>query len=149
MSNEDDGEKPVAKRRDILNLAIAGSTAAFGAAAGYPVVRFLDFRERRAVGFAEAGRLEDFPSGTARTVLLGDRPALVLRLPNGELRAYGALCSHLKCVVRYSAERNRIECPCHRGVYSVDGKVVSGPPPKPLDTLKVEVHDGIVVVSES
>ncbi len=131
-----------------LGVAIAGATAALGAAAGYPVVRFLDFKERGAAELAEVGRAEDFPSGTSKTVLLGDRPALVIRLANGEFRAFVALCSHLQCVVGYSAEHNRIECPCHRGIYAIDGKVVSGPPPQPLTELKVETRDGVVVVVE-
>jgi cytochrome b6-f complex iron-sulfur subunit len=148
MSNDDDSE-PQPPRRDFLGVAIAGATAALGAAAGYPVVKFLDFRERRAAEFAQVGRLDDFPSGTSKTVLLGDRPALVIRLANGELRAFSALCSHLQCVVAYSSERDRIECPCHRGVYNTDGKVVSGPPPRPLQALRVETQEGVVVVSET
>ena len=147
MSTDDDASSSP-PRRDFLGVAIAGATAALGAAVGYPVVRFLDFRERSTAGFAEVGRAEDFPSGTSKTVLLGDRPALVIRLANGDFRAFVALCSHLQCVVGYSIEHNRIECPCHRGIYAVDGKVVSGPPPKPLSELRVETRDGVVVVVE-
>jgi cytochrome b6-f complex iron-sulfur subunit len=148
MSTDDDasGSPP---RRDFLGVAIAGATVALGAATAYPVVRFLDFREQHSADRVEVGRAEDFPSGTSKTVLFGERPALVIRLANGEFRAFVALCSHLQCVVAYSAEHNRIECPCHRGVYGVDGKVVSGPPPRALQELKVETRDGVVVVTEA
>jgi len=37
-------------------------------------------------------------------------------------------------------------CPCHDGVFAEDGSVVSGPPPRPLDTLSAEVVDGTLVI---
>ena len=33
-------------------------------------------------------------------------------------------------------------CPCHDGVFDVEGKVVSGPPPRPLDEYENKVEDG-------
>jgi cytochrome b6-f complex iron-sulfur subunit len=134
------------RRRDFLGLAIVGTAAALGVAAAVPAVAFLRPSGRRVGGTAPAGRIQDFQVGTARMVLLDDRPVLVIRLPGGDLRAFSAVCTHLGCVVEYSPERNRIVCPCHRGVYSVDGRNVSGPPPRPLPALKVEVEAGNVVV---
>lgn len=147
--NSDDGRNvPPPPRRDFLNVAIAGTATALGITASYPVLRFLEPSTRSSVRIAEAGKVDDFPNGSAKTVLVGDRAALVIRLDSGEFRAFIALCTHLQCVVAYAPERNRIECRCHKGVYSVEGENVSGPPPRPLEPLKVEIVDDIVVVSE-
>jgi cytochrome b6-f complex iron-sulfur subunit len=133
-------------RRDFLGLAIVGTATALGVTAAVPAIAFLRPGARRLGGSAPAGKVQDFQVGTARVVLVDDRPALVIRLPDGGFRAFSAVCTHLGCIVKYSQERNRIECPCHRGVYAIDGSNVSGPPPRPLEPLKVEVELGAIYV---
>jgi menaquinol-cytochrome c reductase iron-sulfur subunit len=60
--------------------------------------------------------------------------------------AMSNICTHLGCRVRWIAEQEEFFCPCHNGVYSKDGKVVSGPPPRPLDQYQVKVEDDQVYV---
>ena len=55
-------------------------------------------------------------------------------------RALSSTCTHLSCRVRWESERKRFECPCHGGVYDREGRVVAGPPPRPLDRLAVRVN---------
>lgn len=64
----------------------------------------------------------------------------------GGLRALSPTCSHLGCGVSWSAERNAFLCPCHGGVYAADGKVLDGPPPRPLGRLPLVVEGGRVRV---
>ena len=35
-----------------------------------------------------------------------------------------------------------LQIPLHRGVYDIDGDVLSGPPPRPLDRLDFRIEDG-------
>ncbi|MFO0757715.1 MAG: Rieske (2Fe-2S) protein [Byssovorax sp.] len=140
-------EKSSPKRRDFLNIAVGSSAAAFAVAMAYPAARFVQPRTRVDKGTATVGKIEDFPIGGAKTVLFHDRPVLVLRSADGQVRAFSAICSHLQCVVGFSAERNQIECPCHQGVYSTEGQVVSGPPPRPLEELVVTINEGSVLLS--
>jgi len=142
-SNDDKGS---VARREFLDLAVGGSAAAFALAGTYPVVRYLEPPPGRAPGARPVGKLEDFPVGSVRTVLVEERPVLVIRTTD-EVRAFSALCSHLQCIVAYSNERKQIECPCHGGVYSVDGRNLEGPPPRPLDELAVTIDEGTVLVS--
>lgn len=134
-------------RRDFLGIAISGTAAALGVMAIYPVGKFLTPRDEAGSQVATLGEVERFLRGTAKTVLVGERPVLVLRLDDGTFRAFSALCTHLQCVVAYAPERKQIECPCHRGVYSLDGQNVAGPPPRPLEQLSVTTVNGIVTVS--
>jgi cytochrome b6-f complex iron-sulfur subunit len=115
-------------------------------ASGYPVARFLSAPVRTSSGPTIVGKVDELPAGSAKTALVDDRPVIVVRSLDGEIRAFSALCTHLQCIVAYSPERNRIECPCHRGVYSVLGENVGGPPPRPLDELAVSIHEGNIVV---
>ncbi len=55
--------------------------------------------------------------------------------------AMSNICTHLGCRVRWVAERGQFFCPCHNGVFDKNGKVVSGPPPRPLDRFEVKVEN--------
>jgi Rieske Fe-S protein len=55
-------------------------------------------------------------------------------------------CTHLGCRVLYQESNHRFVCPCHGGVFSADGKNISGPPPKPLETHPVKVEGGKIWV---
>jgi nitrite reductase/ring-hydroxylating ferredoxin subunit len=71
--------------------------------------------------------------------------AILIRTANGEYHAYGQKCTHLACPVYYSRDERRLECPCHEGAFDVaTGNVLYGPPPRPLDTIEVEVRNGQV-----
>jgi len=59
--------------------------------------------------------------------------------------AYSQKCTHLSCAVYYSRESNRLECPCHKGVFAVsDGSVVAGPPRRPLPRVRLEQQNGVL-----
>jgi menaquinol-cytochrome c reductase iron-sulfur subunit len=64
------------------------------------------------------------------------------------VRAISATCTHLGCQVQWDGGTERFRCPCHGGVFDVAGQVVSGPPPRPLDTIEVRLNqaDGSVLV---
>jgi cytochrome b6-f complex iron-sulfur subunit len=72
--------------------------------------------------------------GTSKLIRYGPIPALLIRTPNPDstLRIFVALCTHFDCIVGYRQTENRICCACHGGIYDVDGAVLSGPPPRPL-----------------
>ena len=63
------------------------------------------------------------------------------------LHALSATCTHLGCQVRWDAESTHFRCPCHGGVFDAEGKVVSGPPPRPLERLDARLDgEGRVLV---
>lgn len=62
------------------------------------------------------------------------------------VRVLDSTCTHLGCRTRYDAESKHFVCPCHGGVYDVDGSVLDGPPPAPLRRLDARVENGDVVV---
>lgn len=62
--------------------------------------------------------------------------------------AYSQKCTHLSCAVYYAREKNRLECPCHEGYFSIkNGDVLQGPPPRPLPRVVLERRgDNLVAV---
>jgi Rieske Fe-S protein len=72
-------------------------------------------------------------------------PCLILRTGQESYVAYSQKCTHLSCAVYPSTDGKRLECPCHEGYFSVeDGRVLQGPPPRPLPRVLLERRDGQV-----
>jgi cytochrome b6-f complex iron-sulfur subunit len=88
----------------------------------------------------------DLSAGQAKTVEFGRYPAIIIYTTEG-LKAYSAVCTHFACIVKWNSQTSRLECPCHAGYFSPeDGRVLAGPPPKPLLMLATEVKDGQIYV---
>lgn len=93
-----------------------------------------------------AGPLAELAASQSKTIRFGRYPALVINTSQG-LRAYSAVCTHFACIVKWNPDLGQIVCPCHDGYFDpIDGHVISGPPPTPLEALKVEVLDDEVYV---
>lgn len=76
-------------------------------------------------------------------------PFILVRPSQNEWFAYEQKCTHLSCAVYYSPATDRIECPCHKGYFDVrSGKVLQGPPPRPLHRLDVVVKGEDIFVKE-
>jgi arsenite oxidase small subunit len=64
---------------------------------------------------------------------------LLLRTGEDAYVAYSQKCTHLSCAVYPSTDGKRLECPCHDGYFSIeDGRVLQGPPPRPLPRIVLE-----------
>lgn len=75
--------------------------------------------------------------------------AVAVRLEDGTLAGYSAVCTHLACAVLWRKDRGsegELYCPCHEGVFDArTGEVTAGPPPRALPkVLLVEEADGSV-----
>ncbi len=60
--------------------------------------------------------------------------------------ALDATCTHLGCLVRWKEDDQHFSCPCHKGIFSKEGLVVSGSPTKPLKQLEIKVEDDSLFV---
>jgi Rieske Fe-S protein len=85
-------------------------------------------------------RQDGFTQVVERTVVY------VVKSGDNQVRAMHSTCTHLGCRTSYDAERKQILCPCHGGVYDLNGQVVAGPPPSPLPQLNARIEDGTVFV---
>jgi cytochrome b6-f complex iron-sulfur subunit len=86
------------------------------------------------------------PVGEAELVRYGRYPALVINTTEG-IRVYSAVCTHFACIVDWDPESKQIVCPCHEGFFDpIDGSVISGPPPSPLNSIPYFVKDGTLFI---
>ncbi|HVB13465.1 MAG TPA: ubiquinol-cytochrome c reductase iron-sulfur subunit [Candidatus Dormibacteraeota bacterium] len=49
-----------------------------------------------------------------------------------QLLTLSNVCTHMQCDVHWDINLNQFLCPCHGGLYSIDGTNIGGPPPWPL-----------------
>lgn len=74
-----------------------------------------------------------------------DDPAIAIRLDDGRLVGYSAVCTHLACGVLWRPEAGRLECPCHKGIFdAATGDVRAGPPRRPLPRIVLREEDGAI-----
>jgi cytochrome b6-f complex iron-sulfur subunit len=129
-----DPREPIAlQRRSFLNLILGVGVVGWVASLLYPVLRYLKPLSETASGPVkltpeEVAKVEKEHFCIARS---GTRKVIVFN-SGGELRALDAKCTHEGCTVQYVPGDSVILCACHNGKYDVDGRVLSGPPPRPL-----------------
>jgi Rieske Fe-S protein len=69
-----------------------------------------------------------------------DLQVWVVRSAEGDYRIFDSHCTHLGCPYHWEAAASRFVCPCHGGQFDRTGKVVAGPPPRPLDYYESKVE---------
>jgi len=131
-------------RRGLIK-GIYGFLAAVGLGSlGYGLYRFL------APGGGAAPPLEvllsQIPAGGSYSFRYGNSPGILIQEEEGSFRAFSLVCTHLACTVLWNPEKREFYCPCHDGLFDAEGRVLSGPPPSPLERLKVRVKEDIVLV---
>jgi Rieske Fe-S protein len=129
-------------RRAFLDAVLAFGFVSTAVAFVYPVWRYLipPASGEPETASAVAARLGDLKRNSGVLFKFGSRPGLLVLTPDGELRAFNAVCTHLDCTVQYKADTSQIWCACHNGLYDLAGNVVSGPPPRPLERLTANVR---------
>jgi Rieske Fe-S protein len=138
-------------RRTFLNRLLGGGVAALLAAIFYPVIRFIvppqipEASTTRVI----AAKLSELPPNSGKIFRFGDKPGIVIHAADGDFKALSAICTHLDCTVQYRQDLKHIWCACHNGHYDLNGKNISGPPPRPLDEFKVFVQGEDVIVTKS
>jgi Rieske Fe-S protein len=137
----------VTTKRDFLKYVLGGALFTWVAALLYPLFSYLRPPRQAEVEVTsvKAGRLADILKDSGTIVRFGNKPVLLVRTSTDQLRAFSAVCTHLDCTVQYKSELGMIWCACHNGKYDLNGRNISGPPPRPLEEYRVilqgdEVH---------
>lgn len=141
---------PSVSRKSFIRWLLGTSVGGLVVAVLYPVTRYIippKETESAAASVTLPFPPSDLPRNAGRIFKFGNKPGIVFRTPNGELRAFSAVCTHLGCTVQYRSDLSEIWCACHNGVYDLNGRNVSGPPPKPLTPFDVRERGTQIVVS--
>jgi menaquinol-cytochrome c reductase iron-sulfur subunit len=149
-------------RRKLFTGGAVAAGGIAGAAIALPAIGFAlgpVFKQEDVV-YQDVGSVSDFsadnytPKTTTVASGVGEagKTTVYIRKTNPQLPgetaggfiALSTRCAHLGCPVRWVVAASRFVCPCHGGVYDFQGKVVGGPPPRPLDRFVTRVRNGKV-----
>ncbi len=147
-----------ASRRRFLTVLLNGVAALIGAALAVPAVGYVlsPARRSRRVEWTFLGNVDEFPVNEPRLTHFPaagsgawmrdpiHRAVYALNRGKGEFTVFDVHCTHLGCPVQYNAAASRYFSPCHGGVFDAEGRVLTGPPPRPLDRYEVKVEGGKV-----
>lgn len=137
------------ERRVLLRWLLGGGFTASIISFLYPAIKFMNppAVPEASTNEVAAGKVQDLKPNSGKIIKFGSRPALLIRVNENEWRAFSAVCTHLNCTVQFKDLTHQIWCACHNGFYDLNGKVVSGPPPKPLEEYVVHIRGDEVVIS--
>lgn len=140
----------LSSRRSFLDAVLGVGLVVWLGSVLYPVLRFLKPMPQQGPGGPtrltrdEVAKLEKdsmviVPVGGARVIIFE---------AGGAPQALAAKCTHEGCTVQWVPGESIIWCACHNGKFDTQGRVLSGPPPRPLSRYRVQrEEDGAVVVA--
>lgn len=140
-------------RRGFFVASIYGLGAAMAAALGLPALAYLLLppKVRKDEEWVQAGDVSNLAVNSpveltfrrTRTdgwkVTSEKSTAWAVKQPDGSVVAFGPQCTHLGCAYHWEDGKNDFLCPCHTSVFGIDGKVISGPAPRPLDRFETKI----------
>lgn len=136
-------------RRSFLQvlLGISVLTGTGGFVAG--LVRFLwppkDLSGSQAASQRAVVPLSDVSIGEAKKIRYVGKPFIVIRAEGG-VYALSAVCTHLGCLVNWDKDKRELLCPCHGARFDLNGNVLGGPAPKPLQTAPAAISGDQIVI---
>jgi nitrite reductase/ring-hydroxylating ferredoxin subunit len=134
-------------RRELLQLAVITSGALFAGTAILALLgRIRNVRRGEPKPVAQAAAIPEGEALYFEYPEEGDQ-AVLLHLPGGRFVAYSQVCTHLACSVYFQADKNRLYCPCHEGVFDPEtGEPTAGPPLRRLPRIILR-RDGDTLVA--
>lgn len=139
-------------RRLFINGSLLAALAAAAAGAFYPLFRYLFpvSQDKKGVRI-ETFRISalELPVGEARFFKFKRKAAVLIRKNEQQAIAMSAVCTHLGCIVKFSESDLVLKCPCHGAIFDLNGKVLAGPAPLPLEQYSVVIINNEIVVTEA
>jgi menaquinol-cytochrome c reductase iron-sulfur subunit len=150
-------------RRDFIKLTTAAVGTFIGAAIGLPAIVYLVDPALKAVksdAWVPLGKLETFEVGKptlasfTRSKVNGWEKTVtsygvfVIKKSDTDFLVLSNKCTHLGCSVGWKEDRHEFVCPCHDAQFGLDGSVLGGPPPRPLDSFsgdRLKIENGILL----
>ncbi|MCC7153027.1 MAG: ubiquinol-cytochrome c reductase iron-sulfur subunit [Bryobacterales bacterium] len=147
-------------RRSWLERAIYAMGGILGAALAVPAAAYLFVppRSKKSSGWIEVAEVERLPLKSAEEVVFRHTradgwkvttekaTAWLVKTGDNEVTAFAPQCTHLGCVYSFDNAKSQFVCPCHTSAFSLDGQVLAGPAPRPLDQFVVKVENGKVLL---
>ncbi|MFQ5676123.1 MAG: ubiquinol-cytochrome c reductase iron-sulfur subunit [bacterium] len=138
-------------RRKFVNFLLGGGLLTTVGSIFVPIINFIipPKVQEAAQSSVVAARIGELPLNSGKVFRFGSKPGILVHTQTDDYVAFSAICTHLQCTVQYRADFKHIWCACHNGHFDLTGKNIAGPPPRPLESYKVDIREDDIVVSKS
>jgi len=148
-------------RRNFMQTAIWGIGGLIGIGFGLPAIEYVvgpSLKNQQTQTWQQLGPSSKVELGTptlftftiqTQTGWIVNSEEVSVYVLSTDGRAFIAMsniCTHLGCHIRWIADESKFICPCHNGVFDINGNVISGPPPRPLARYQAKVDNGKLFV---
>jgi menaquinol-cytochrome c reductase iron-sulfur subunit len=148
-------------RRKFLGGIIGVVAGAVAALVGLPAIGFLvspGLKNQNAAKWLTLGSLSNLTPGVpapfpfSRKIRDGwvestqTGVAYVVTQDGQNVTVFSNNCTHLSCRVNWREDKQGFFCPCHDGLFGLDGRVLAGPPPRPLDRFETKIENGQIQI---
>ncbi|MBL8231144.1 MAG: Rieske (2Fe-2S) protein [Bryobacterales bacterium] len=145
-------ESPDRRRFQITVIYGLGSLIGLGLAAPAGVYLLFPPKSKKQDQWVEAGSLSQLQVGVPEELVFRKNrvdgwkvssektSAWVVKKSDTEVIAFAPQCTHLGCAFRWEDRKKTFLCPCHTSNFDLEGKVLDGPAPRPLDRYEVKVE---------
>jgi cytochrome b6-f complex iron-sulfur subunit len=121
------------------------SSVGLGALLGLPKLASGAGGTKVAISLAKLPVLES--TGGSIVIKVKDKLLLLVRDSPTSMRALNPVCTHRHCVVGYKSSEQKIKCPCHGSEFDLNGHVIKGPAPRPLEAYAAVLAENQVIVT--
>ena len=145
-------------RREFVKIVTVALGTIMGVIIGLPLIGYLvspATKVQKKEAWVSLGPLESYPIGIptlfsfTRTTVNGWEKtvnsfgAYVMRYSErvDDITVFSNWCTHLSCRVTWQEDEQEYVCPCHDGIFDIEGQVIAGPPPEPLWEYEYKVED--------
>ncbi|MBI2863406.1 MAG: ubiquinol-cytochrome c reductase iron-sulfur subunit [Chloroflexi bacterium] len=149
-------------RRRFLSRAIFAMAGFIGGVIGLPAVvhTISPALKGEQQSWIEVGNISGFQAGQPKKVDYviykadgwieepSGKSCWVVKKSDSQFVVYDPRCTHLGCPYSWHTDKNQFLCPCHNGVFDLEGNVISGPPPRALRRFANRVEGGKLLVRE-
>ena len=155
-------------RREFVTLSVGVLGTIIAGFIGLPAIAYLispAIKSQKTEAWVSLGPLENYLVGEptlftfTRTTINGWEKTVnsygvyVYRKSEAadDLVVLSNVCTHLSCRVTWFNDVKEYDCPCHDAAFDIEGQVLSGPPPRPLDRYehKIEEDNLFILVQEA
>ncbi|MCS7025678.1 MAG: ubiquinol-cytochrome c reductase iron-sulfur subunit [Bryobacteraceae bacterium] len=141
-------------RREFQITVIYGLSAIIGLGLAAPAAIYLLFppRSKKQDQWVEAGTVSRLQIGVPEELVFRRKrvdgwkvssektSAWVVRKSDRVVVAFAPQCTHLGCAFRWEERKKTFLCPCHTSNFDLEGNVIDGPAPRPLDRYEVRIE---------
>lgn len=139
-------------RRSFIDFFLGGGVLAMLGSVFFPVLKYVMPPDipQAVQNDVVASKVGELAPNAGKIFRFGNKPGILVRTPEGEYRAFSAVCTHLQCTVQYREDFKHIWCACHNAHFDLTGRNIAGPPPRPLEEYRVEIRgEDVIAIRQS